>query len=63
MCLSELTNEKVKGFPLVSFVMTSDEISDFRQKLKSVPPEFFVWILMGGRVALPLWRKPSVRTS
>ena len=27
MCLSNLTHEKNKGFPLVSFVMTSDEIS------------------------------------
>ena len=33
VCLSELTSEKVIGFPLVSFVMTSDEIPDFRQKL------------------------------
>ena len=53
VCLSELTNEKVKGFPLISFVMTSDEISDFRQKLnlakkkspnlfsKNLYPQFF----------------------
>ena len=32
VCLSDLTHEKVKGFPLVSFVMTCDEVSDFRQK-------------------------------